>query len=136
MCVYDTVVSDDDTDGVNDKISITTSSGSSTSQTMNIVEVDHSSYAYISADLEKLIESDQQLFLDDIPNAKNNGLTTTTTTMKGRDGYNHHHGDNNIPTEYKCNVKDVDEDDTFMANFLTDAFLFNHEDDVMMFELA
>jgi len=95
--------------------------------------MDHLSQAYFSTDPDKMIESDQQLFLDDIPDLKN---TISTTAMKACDKYNHHHGSNDPLIEYACNVKGIDEDDSFIANFLTDALLLNHEDDDTMFDIA
>jgi len=135
QCVYETIVSDDDTDGVNNKILISISSSASfPNETVKIIEMDRASHAYYSTDPDKMIESDQQLFLDDIPDTKN--TVSTATTMLACDGYNHSDSDNDSLIEYASNVKDIDEDDTFMANFLTDALLLNNEDDVTMFDIA
>jgi len=131
QCVYETIVSDDDTDGVNNKILI---SISSPSETEKIFEIDRASYAYFGTDPDKMIESDQQLFLDDIPDTKNTVSKAPTMTVTACDGYNHRDSDNDSLIEYVCNVEDFDEDETFMASFLTDALLLNHDD--TMFDIS
>jgi len=137
QCVYETIVSDDDNDGVDNKILISiSSSGSSPSETENIFEIDRASYAYFGTDPDKMIESDQQLFLDDIPDTKNTVSKAPTMTVTACNGYNHRDSDNDSLIEYACNVKDVDEDESFMASFLTDALLLNHEDDGTMFDIS
>ncbi|MGK3737347.1 MAG: hypothetical protein ACI8RD_003030 [Bacillariaceae sp.] len=86
-------------------------------------ETDHSSYCGSSSsssstsDDDTTLESDQPLFLDDIPNTPANTDTMTMTIMKADDPL----------IEYACNVKDIDDedevDDTIMADFLMDTFV-------------
>jgi len=138
QCVYETIVSDDDTDGVNNNKTLISISSpiSSPSETEKIFEIDRASYAYFGTDPDKMIESDQQLFLDDIPDTKNTISKAPTMIVTACDGYNHSDSDNDSLIEYACNVKDFDEDETFMASFLTDALLLNHEDDDTMFDIS
>jgi hypothetical protein len=114
-------VSDDDTDGVNSNIFL-----KSTYSSLSLPnETDHSSYCGSSSssstsDDDTTLESDQPLFLDDIPDTTENN--DTTTIMKVHDPL----------IEYACNVKDIDEDevdDTIMADFLIDTFVASSENE-------
>jgi len=127
-CVCNALVSDED-NNYTKKILMGTNPVSS--QTMKFVESDHSSYACNSSDDETTIETDQQLFLDYIPDSKNSD--SILSVVKGGDG-NFHDDKNNYLNEYVCIVKDSDEDDSSMANFLIGALLSNSEEDDMAFQ--
>jgi hypothetical protein len=89
-------------------------------------ETDHSSYCGSSSssstsDDDTTLESDQPLFLDDIPDTTEDNDTMTITK------------EHDPLVEYACNVKDIDEedevDDTIMADFLMDTFVALSEND-------
>jgi len=101
------------------------------SQTVKFVESDISSYTCNSSDDESMIESDQQLFLNCIPDNKNSDSITSVVKYDGKC----HHNKNNYPKEYVGIMKDIDEDDSSMADFLMEALLFNSEEDNMVFPL-
>lgn len=86
-------------------------------------ETDHSSYCGSSSSIsstsddDTTLESDQPLFLDDIPDTTANNDTMTTMIMKAHDPL----------IECAYNVKDINDedevDDTTMADFLMDTFV-------------
>jgi len=70
--VYEPIVSDDDVDDAKKKVP--KKSGAS-DRTTSMIDCEYSSGAWSSSDDETTIESDQPLFLDDIPEVKHSNIS-------------------------------------------------------------